>query len=151
MKIEEEILQSNFRNKEEKLIVNFIYTYNWLKEFHMKLFKPYGLTTQQYNILRILRGSSPTPLSLKMIKERMLDKMSDASRLIERLKKKKLVSCFPNINDRRNLDIVLNKNGFKILDEIDAVLPALDSLFKNMSESEMEQINDFLDKLRSKS
>jgi len=149
MKLEEYIKNTDFKNEEEKLIVNFVFTYNWLKEFQMKLFKPYGLTTQQYNILRILRSSSPDPLSMKTIKERMLEKMSDTSRLIVRLKKKRLISCVTNHSDRRNLDITINQNGLKVLAEIDKALPVLRSIVNRLSIDEIKTANNIFDKLRS--
>jgi DNA-binding MarR family transcriptional regulator len=149
MKIEDEIYQKKFRNNEEKLAVNLIYTNNWLKEFHIKLFKPYDITIQQYNILRILRGSAPEPLTLKKIKERMLDKMSDVSRLIDRLEKKKLVRCAANYHDRRNLDVGISKKGLKLLTDIDDISQSVDLIFKELTESEIAQMNNMLDRIRS--
>lgn len=148
MKIEDAIEQRKFRNDIEKLLVNFIYTNNWLKEFQVRLLKPFDLTMQQYNILRILRGSHPEPLTQKVIKAKMLDKMSDVSRLLARLEKKKLVSCVSNKDDRRNLDVTILKNGMDILLEIDAVLPLLDGLFVDFAPNELETMNGLFDRIR---
>ena len=101
MKLEDEILQKHFRNEYHKATVNVIFSYNWLVDYQVKLFKPYGITMQQYNILRILRGQYPKPATIKLIKERMLDKMSDASRIVEKLRLKGLVERNICSNDNR--------------------------------------------------
>src|SRR3989337_3458772 len=109
MKLEEEISQKAFRNNKHKAIVNIIFSYNWLLKNHFKLLKPYDLTIQQFNILRILRGQYPNPATVKLLKERMLDKMSDASRLVDRLIKKELVTRCINTKDRRAVDIKISE------------------------------------------
>ena len=86
MRLEDEIVQSKFESEEQKAVINIIYTSDWLNAIHSGLMKPYGLTQPQFNILRILRGQHPNPATIRLLTERMLDKMSNASRLVEKLR-----------------------------------------------------------------
>jgi DNA-binding MarR family transcriptional regulator len=148
MKIEEEISQLKFRNNNHKSAVNVIYTFNWLYEKHMELLKPFGLTIQQFNILRILRGQHPKPANVKLLKERMMDKMSDASRLVEKLRAKGLVDRRICDKDRRNVDVLITEDGLKLLENIDEHETEFDKLTANLSNDEMDQLNNLLDKMR---
>ena len=148
MKLEHEIKQSKFRNEYHKLAVNVIYTYGWLMNHQSKLLCNYGVTSNQYNILRILRGQHPNPASINLLKERMLDKMSDASRLVERLRAKGLVERNLSQEDRRRVDVVITENGLKLLNQIDKLNDKADSFFKNLTLGETHKLNELLDKLR---
>lgn len=148
MKIEDEISQPKFKSLNHKLIVNVIYTFNWLYERQLKILKPYGLTIQQYNILRILRGQYPSPATIKLLKERMLDKMSDASRLVEKLRVKGLVDRRICDKDRRNVDVLITRKGLDLLSEIDEKEEEFEKLIDNLENGEIEQLNNLLDKLR---
>ncbi len=148
MKLEEEIKQQKFRNEYHKLAVNVIYTYGWLMNSQAKLFAKYQITGNQYNILRILRGQYPNPATINLLKERMLDKMSDASRLVERLRIKGFVKRNLSSGDRRCVDVIITEKGLKLLLEMDKLNEKYDSLFENLSESEAKKLNDLLDKLR---
>src|SRR4029078_3723482 len=119
MKLEKEIHQDKFRNDAHKLGVNLIYTYNWLNEFHVNFLKTLVFTIQQFNVLRILRGQHPNPASVKLIRERMLDKMSDASRIVEKLRVKGLLSRTTCPNDRRACEVVISQKGMELLEKID--------------------------------
>ncbi|WP_245598568.1 MarR family transcriptional regulator [Sporocytophaga myxococcoides] len=101
MRLEDEIKQKEFRNEFQKTAVNIIFTFNWLDARTRNFMKDYDLTPQQFNILRILRGQYPNPSTINLLKERMLDKMSDASRLVERLRIKELLERSPSSEDRR--------------------------------------------------
>ena len=90
MRIEDEIKQKSFKSKKEKALVNLVFTYNWIKEKRSKTYKEFGLSSQQFNILRILRGQHPNAASVKLLTERMLDKMSNASRLVDKLLEPKI-------------------------------------------------------------
>jgi DNA-binding MarR family transcriptional regulator len=149
MKIEKEISQEKFRNKNHKAAVNIIFTFNWLHQKHMELLKPFGLTIQQFNILRILRGQYPNPATIKLLKERMLDKMSDVSRLVEKLRSKGLVDRRICDKDRRNVDVLITETGLNLLKEIDKNDKKFDKLTANLSLYELENLNDLLDKMRS--
>jgi DNA-binding MarR family transcriptional regulator len=148
MKIEDEIVQPKFSNLNHKLVVNIIYTYNWLYEKQLRVLKPYRLTTQQYNILRILRGQHPNPATIKLLKERMLDKMSDASRLVEKLRVKELVDRRICDKDRRNVDVLITQKGLDLLLEIDEKEKEFEKLIDNLEVGEIKQLNNLLDKLR---
>ena len=121
MKLEDEIHQKKFSSEFQKLTINLIYTNNWIASKHAEYFKNSDITIQQYNVLRILRGQFPNPSSVKLIKERMLDKMSDASRIIDKLKIKKLVVRKECPIDRRSVDILITEKGLELLKSLDAV------------------------------
>ncbi len=148
MKLEEEIKQKSFRNEFHKLAVNIIFTHGWLQTFNAQFLQKYQLTSQQFNILRILRGQHPNPASINLLKERMLDKMSDVSRLVERLRVKGLLERSTCENDRRKSDVVITEAGLNLLKEIDNFDPEFDNLFANISPSEAKTINNLLDKTR---
>jgi len=148
MKLEEEIKQSKFRNEYHKLAVNIFFTYSWLLNLQTQLFKKFKITSNQYNILRILRGQYPNPATINLLKDRMIDKMSDASRLVERLRKKGLVKRELCENDRRRVDVIITDKGLKLLSDIDKLNDEYDSFFKNLSVTESKTLNDLLDKLR---
>ncbi|MFH1197937.1 MAG: MarR family transcriptional regulator [bacterium] len=148
MKLEEEIKQKKFRNSYHKLAVNIIYTHGWLMQRQNKLLKQHDLTGSQFNILRILRGQHPEPASVSLLQERMLDKLSDASRLVERLREKGFVDRKVCPSNRRKAEVVVTESGLKALDEIDKLNNEVDSQFKNLTTKEAETINNLLDKLR---
>ena len=148
MKLEDEIVQKNFDSVYHKAAVNIIYTSNWLANIHSEALRPYNLTIQQFNILRILRGQYPRVVNLKLIKERMLDKMSDVSRLIERLREKGLVDRKTCASDRRSIDVIITESGINLLDELNKYIKQVDQLFSTLNEEEVETLNNLLDKLR---
>jgi DNA-binding MarR family transcriptional regulator len=131
------------------MIVNLVYTTNWLNTIQMREFKAFGLSSQQYNILRILRGQGKNAVNLGLIQERMLDKNSNASRLIEKLRLKKLIDRKESKADRRQVDIMITDKGLELLDLIDAQMEPSESKFKSLSNEEAEQLSLLLDKLRS--
>lgn len=148
MKLEEEIHQKKFTSEHQKLAINIFYTNNWLTSKHTECFKTSDITVQQYNVLRILRGQYPQASSVKLIKERMLDKMSDASRIIDKLKLKKLIIRKECQNDRRSVDIIITNKGLELLKELDKIDDAPKEMFKSLSVTEIKTLNALLDKLR---
>ncbi len=148
MRLEEEIKQKKFKSEHHKLMVNLIYTTNWLMSIHGPLMKQYGLTVQQYNILRILRGQYPNPCTVNLLKERMLDKMSDASRLVDRLLEESLLERRTCENDRRRVDISITAAGLDLLKKVDEDETKLYARMNMLSEEEASLVNDLLDKLR---
>lgn len=146
-KIEEEIQQQTFTSPLQKAVVNLIYTSNWLQSKQQEFFKTFGITGQQFNILRILKGQFPKSLSGKEIKGRMLDRNSDVSRLLDRLDAKKLITKNTCPKDKRAWDVLITKEGLALLKEIskshkqDRVLA--------LSDDEAEVLSDLLDKARS--
>ena len=147
MGIEQDIQQPNFRNDFQKMGINLLFTANWLNEQIGKMLSEEGVTQQQYNILRILRGST-TPLSTLKIRERMLDKMSDTSRIVDRLIAKELVVKNTCEKDKRLVDITLSPKGISLVDQLDQYNERIDALLKGINESEAQMMNQILDKIR---
>jgi DNA-binding MarR family transcriptional regulator len=148
MGIEQDIQQASFRNEFQKMGINLLFTANWLNEQIGKILSEEGVTQQQYNILRILRGSA-TPLSTLKIRERMLDKMSDTSRIVDRLIAKELVLKNTCEKDKRLVDITLSPKGLQLVDQLDQFNDRIDALLKGINESEAATLNQILDKLRT--
>lgn len=148
MGIAEEIKQEKFSSEYAKAIVNIIYSNSWLQQQHLELFKKYGLTTPQFNILRILRGQHPKPSTVNLLIDRMLDKSSNASRIIDRLEQKGLVKRKQCQNDRRAVDVFISEEGLKVLSQLDTELESFENSLRNLSEEEAKTLNTLLDKLR---
>jgi DNA-binding MarR family transcriptional regulator len=148
MRLEDEIQQKEFKNEHNKAIVNIIYTHNWLDSKSQQFFKQYDITPQQFNILRILRGQYPNPSTINLLKERMLDKMCDASRMVERLRLKNFLERKACPNDRRAVDIIITKKGLDLLTKIDKEMEAFEKNMHNLSVEEARLLNELLDKVR---
>ncbi|MEN9885266.1 MAG: hypothetical protein RLZZ420_2483 [Bacteroidota bacterium] len=148
MGLEKDIQQSSFSGQNQKATINLIYTYHWVTERIKNILLEEDITLQQYNILRILRGSDPMPLSTLMIRERMLDKMSDTSRIVDRLLLKKLVSKRLCNSDKRLVDVSITDEGKAMLKRIDARDNEMRSVMEKLSEEELITLNKLLDKLR---
>ena len=147
MTIEEEIKQKKFISIYQKAVLNLIYTANWLVGKQHLFFKPYGITGQQFNVLRILKGQHTKAISAKEIKSRMLDKNSDISRLLDRLLKKNLIQKQNCENDRRASDILITTEGIELLKRISKQQTNLDHILL-LSNEEAEQLSILLDKSR---
>jgi DNA-binding MarR family transcriptional regulator len=148
MRIDEEIQSTNFEDNYQKAIINVAYTDSWLANVIRPYFEKHNLTRQQFNILRILRGQYPKPATVNLLKERMVDKMSDASRIVDRLVQKELVSRCTNTRDRRAVDVRISEKGLEILTKLDAELKIKDFLKTRLTEEEAGALSDLLDKLR---
>ena len=148
MSIEKDIQQSKFRNEYQKTVVNLIYTYNWITEKNKQFFEKGDITQQQYNILRILRGAGK-PLSTLQIRQRMLDKMSDTSRIVDRLVKKDLVKKVICKTDRRLVDVTITDQGLELLEKLDGYNDEMDALLRSITEDEAKMLNQLLDKIRN--
>lgn len=148
MEIEKEIKQKKFKNEFVKAEINILFTAGWIQNKSNKFFKGFGISMQQYNVLRILRGQHPHPVMLSQITERMIDKMSNATRLVEKLRIKGLVTRELNPSNRRQVDINITESGLELLSKIDAIMDA-DS-FSNLflTEEEAIALNSLLDKSR---
>lgn len=147
MGIEKDINQRKFNSEYQKAIINLIYTYNWTTERLRQFFDNEDITMQQFNILRILRGSDK-PLSTLQIRERMLDKMSDTSRIVERLLKKELVKKTPCKADKRLVDVTISDKGRKLLQKLDSYEPDFEKIVGALSEEDARTLNNLLDKIR---
>jgi len=148
MKIEEEIRQKPFKDVYNKAVVNLLYTHSYLVTRQSKIFKPFDLSPEQYNVLRILRGQHPTPITVSSIQDRMLNKMSNASRLVEKLKVKGMVNRTECAEDRRQVDITITEKGLAVLEELEGEVSKFNKDTLHLTEAEVETLNELLDKLR---
>jgi len=149
MGLEQDIKQQRkFKNEHEKLLINILYTNGWLTEQQTQVFKPYDITGPQYNVLRILRGQYPNPCTVNLIIDRMLDRSSNASRIVDRLEKKALVERKTCRTDRRAKDVVITQKGLDLIVEIDATNSLWMKKLKNVSIADAEKVNEILDALR---
>jgi len=147
MSIESDIKQDSFKTEYQKAIINLIFTYNWTTERLKKFLEDSDLTLQQFNILRILRGNQ-MPLSTLQIRERMLDKMSDTSRIVDRLIIKELAKKVICKKDKRLVDVTITGKGLKLLEKLDSQEDKMETIIKALTESEAQTLNTLLDKIR---
>lgn len=149
MKLEDEIKQTKFESDQQKAMLNVMVTNNWIVNQQTKFLKQYDLSPAQYNVLRILRGAKDKPMMLNDITSRMLDKMSNATRLVEKLKLKKLVTREMCETNRRQVDISITETGKSLLAEIDLALVEFSKQMLKISNKEASIISDILEKWRS--
>ena len=148
MGIEKDIHQQKFRNEHQRVYVNLFFTHGWIMEKIKLILDESDLTPQQYNILRILRGAGE-PLSTLQLRERMLDKMSDTSRIVERMVSKNLVQKAISEKDKRMVDVIITPQGYELLENLDRRNEELDAVVNHLSDDELETLNNLLDKLRN--
>ncbi|WP_317165584.1 MarR family winged helix-turn-helix transcriptional regulator [Nibribacter ruber] len=148
MKIEDEIKQSTFKDAFQKAYINIVYTANSLQLTQSTILKGYGITLPQYNILRILRGQYPKPATVNLLIERMLDKTSNASRIVDKLEAKQLVTRTQCPTDRRTVDILITEKGLQILQELDQAQQGNQHGIQNLTQQEAELLSNLLDKIR---
>jgi len=148
MGIEKDIHQKKFRNAKQKAMINLLFSYGWVIERIKNFLAEENITHQQFNILRILRGSYPNPLSTLQIRERMLDKMSDTSRIVDRLVAKELVQKAICAEDKRLVDVTITDKGQELLKKLDTEVNHVEEIMANLTEEESETLSMLLDKLR---
>lgn len=149
MKIEEEIRQRRFQSEYQKAHINVLFTAAWLSQQSMEVLRPFRISWQQFNLLRILRGLHPAPATVKELTERMIDKMSNASRLVDKLQRKGLVERKECPEDRRRVNIRITDAGLKLLDQASArMYNRLQLEMSSITEVEAQQLNEILDKMR---
>ncbi len=149
MSLEEDIVQRKFRSEYHKLVVNILYTNSWLSGQQLKLFRQFDITAAQFNVLRILRGRNPEPATINLIIERMIDKMSNASRIVDKLVAKELATRLVSREDRRVVHVHITPKGLDLLAQLDPILNDWESNLQVLSVEETTQLNNLLDKLRS--
>lgn len=151
MSIETDIKQvTPFKSPYHRVLVNLIYTSNWVINNQMRLIRTYKVSLQQYNVLRILRGQYPNPIRVANITERMLDKMSNASRLVDKLVLKQLVERTECPNDRRAVDVVITEKGLALLTKLDSLMGEwADEQRQKMNEEDAAQLSYLLDQMRT--
>ena len=146
--IEQEIRQkSPFRNPHHRAIVNLMYMASWIQNQIKDFLKPYKLTPQQYNVLRILRGAGG-PISTYDIRERLLDKNSDASRLVDRMCRLELTEKTVSAHDRRRVDVTITNRGLLILDHIEENIDRMDQIVAALNPEQANLLSDLLDQVR---
>jgi DNA-binding MarR family transcriptional regulator len=148
MPLEEDIQQTKFQNEHQKMAINIMYTSSWLHSGNITRMKPHGITPEQYNVLRILRGSHPQKMMLSEIAKRMIDKSSNCTRLVEKLRLKAMVNREICEGNRRQVDISITAKGLSILKKIDDESDLWITSLKNISTTEAKELNRLLDKLR---
>jgi len=149
MNIDEELKQKGFRSELEKMVVNILFTSNWLNLRYNQTLKLYDISLQQFNVLRILRGQKGNPATINMITDRMLDKSSNASRLVDKLLAKGLLTRQECPNDRRACAVFITEKGLELLKELDKQIVHLEADLSPLEEDEMKKVNDILDKFRN--
>lgn len=146
--LEESIQQKAFKDPYNKAVVNILYTNSYIETRQNKLFRPFEISPEQYNVLRILRGKHPEPITVSSIQDRMLNKMSNASRLVEKLKNKGLVYRQECATDRRQVDITITDKGLDLLQVLEEEINQFNKNVISLSKEEVDVLNELLDKLR---
>jgi DNA-binding MarR family transcriptional regulator len=149
MSLEQDIKQSKFRDEHEKAAINILFTASWLSNKNALRLRPHGITSEQFNVLRILRGSHPDKLMLAEITSRMIDKSSNATRLVEKLRQKGLLRREICENNRRQVDITITEEGLALLKAIDVEMESWVKSLRGITLSEAQELNRILDKLRN--
>ena len=149
MGIEKDIHQNKFTSARQKAMINLLFTYGWVLEKIKNFLAEEDITHQQFNILRILRGSHPQPLSTLQIRERMLDKMSDTSRIVDRLVGKGLVKKTTCASDKGLVDVTITEKGQRLLKKIDAQSDYIPVIMAQLTEKDAEILSSLLDKMRN--
>jgi DNA-binding MarR family transcriptional regulator len=135
----------------KKAVLNIIYTQNVINEHFNEILKPYDLSGEQYNVLRILRGQKGCPANMCLIQERMLAKTSNTTRLVDKLLLKELVTREVCPENRRKIEVLITQKGLNVLSELDPKITENENkFFNNLSNTELEQLNELLEKFRTK-
>lgn len=149
MKLEEELKMDKFRSDYQRTMLNILFTSYWMEEKANEVFKTFGISMQQYNVLRILRGQKGKPANLFLIQERMIHKMSNATRLVEKLRLKGYVKRITCEENRRKVEITITEKGLQLLEDIEPKIKKSETdTFSNLSEKEAVQLGRLLDKMR---
>jgi DNA-binding MarR family transcriptional regulator len=148
MPLEKDIHQEKFQSEHQKAAINILYTGSWLYNVNASYLKKFTITPEQFNVLRILRGNHPTPMMLANITARMIDKNSNCTRLVEKLRQKGLITREVCKNNRRQVDISITDKGLQVLKKIDADQPEWIPALEKISKTDAKELNRILDKLR---
>ncbi|MEA5428164.1 MarR family winged helix-turn-helix transcriptional regulator [Arcicella lustrica] len=148
MSIEKDIKQKSFKNVYQKVAVNLMYTDSWLLNHYTQLLKPYNLSDKQYFVLKILSESHPNAVSVNFIIERMLDKMSNASRLVDKLVEKKLVVKVRSKIDKRSMNVAITPKGLLLVDELNKKVALWEANYSKLTKEEIKVLHNLLNKMR---
>jgi DNA-binding MarR family transcriptional regulator len=149
MQLKKESKISKFENIFQQTLINIIFTYQWSNQQIKDILSPYSITQQQYNVLRILKAQYPSPSTINLIKSRILDKMSDASRIVDRLISKGYLEKTSNSHDKRAVDIIISEKGLALLKKIDKEIDFSTLVASKLTEEEATNLNGLLDKMRA--
>lgn len=151
MKIEEELKSKVDYNKSTRVVLNLMYTQNVITERFNEIIKPYDISGEQYNVLRILRGQKGCPANMCVIQERMLARTSNTTRLVDKLLLKDLVTRNVCPDNRRKIEVLITQKGLDLLTELDPKVQEHEDIFaKNLTDEELIQLNTLLEKYRTK-
>lgn len=148
MKLEEELKQARFTDDFLKAVLNILVTADQISHAANATLKPYGISKEQFNVLRILRGQHPQPSPLQLISERMISKSSNATRLVEKLRLKGLVDRQVCASNRRKVDIVITPEGLDLLEEVDPMMRQSHDHMRTLTNAETKELNRLLEKMR---
>ena len=148
MRLEEELKQDKFQSELQKAFLNVLVTANWLESDTTQKLKPFGISSQQYNVLRILKGQGDSAISVNDIMSRMIDKMSNASRLVEKLRKKELIERVICEHDRRQVDVRITPKGLRLLKDADYEMNNIGKMSANITDKEAKILSEILEKIR---
>ena len=140
------VMPRGFENAHHEALMGLMLVSGQQNEKQRKFFKPFGISAQQYNVLRILRGRHPEPCSLNVVKDRLMDKTSDVSRLVERLRGSGYIDRQQNGIDRRLVDISITQQGLDLLLKLDATISEMWQ-FSNITDAETHQLIELLEKI----
>jgi DNA-binding MarR family transcriptional regulator len=148
MILEEELQQDQFQSEHQKAMLNILFTSNWLEADSARILKPFDISSQQYNVLRILKGQGDQAISVNNIMSRMIDKMSNASRLVEKLRKKEFIERVICEHDRRQVDVRITQKGLDLLKDADQEMGKFSEIISKITETEAKQLSALLEKIR---
>ncbi len=151
MQVTKESKIANFENEFHKTLVNIVFTYHWSNQKLKDVLTPYEVTQQQYNVLKILRSLYPSPSTMNVVASRILDKVTDTSRIIDRLVYKELAEKTVNAHDKRAVDIIISNKGLALLRRMDKEIDMSAFIAANLTIEEAEQLNFLLDKMKRNS
>jgi DNA-binding MarR family transcriptional regulator len=146
--IEEEIKQKKFTSETQKLVINILFTSSWLSLSSNQMLKLHQLSQEQFNVMRILRGQHPNACSIQTIVDRMIDRSSNASRIVEKLRLKDFATRKECPTDRRLVDVLITQKGLDLLSILDKKIEEWENNFSNINQEEAKELNRILDKLR---
>lgn len=150
MRIEEVTKTNSEMDVSRKVILNIIHTQALISENMNDFLKPYDLSSEQFNVLRILKGQKNVPANMSVIQERMITKNSNTTRLIDKLLHKEYVNRKVCIDNRRKIEITITQKGLNVLNELNPKLIEHETFFaQNLSQNELEQLNNLLEKFRN--
>lgn len=149
MKFKEAVKQREFRSPQVEAALNIVFTANWLDEITRNFLKPYDISPEQYNVLRILRGNHPEAYALQEIRDRMLNRWSNTSRLVEKLRKKGYLIRRPMASNRRKVEINITDEGLDFLKDLEGLPIAGDFYNKGLTDEQAQQLTSLLDTFRT--